>query len=197
ATRGSCLCFCCCFHSERVTSFLAKKAAGSSALEVVADAERFLETGKDANLPCSFKSPDTVSSATSVSWSFQPEGSDVRPQTFFYYSDGKAYNGKNTQFEGRTSWIGNFTANDVSIKVTNMQPTDNGTYFCDVKNPPDIISEPKPIEVRVVEIQMTTTTTISGTSTSTTLEIISLSNIPVSSFLLQFCCILASCMGCS
>lgn len=32
-----------------------------------------------------------------------------------------------------------------------MQFRDNGTYICDVKNPPDIVVKPGEIRVRVVE----------------------------------------------
>ncbi|KAH0624940.1 hypothetical protein JD844_032880 [Phrynosoma platyrhinos] len=113
--------------------------------------ELTVEAGRDARLPCTFISSEEISAATSVTWSFQREESTARPMTFFYYSDGKEYSGKNTQFNGRSRWDGNFSMSDASIIVENMQPIDNGTYFCDVKNPPDIVAEPGQVKVSVLE----------------------------------------------
>lgn len=39
---------------------------------------------------------------------------------------------------------------DASIRVTQMQFKDNGTFTCDVKNPPDITGQPSATKVRVV-----------------------------------------------
>uniref|UniRef100_A0A674IHD0 Immunoglobulin V-set domain-containing protein n=1 Tax=Terrapene triunguis TaxID=2587831 RepID=A0A674IHD0_9SAUR len=45
-----------------------------SAVEVKTPEELFVENGTEARLPCPFSSSEVISSATSVSWSFQPEG---------------------------------------------------------------------------------------------------------------------------
>lgn len=47
-------------------------------------------------------------------------------------------------------WAGDLNKKDASIRVTQMQFRDNGTYVCDVKNPPDITGQPSIIKVRVV-----------------------------------------------
>uniref|UniRef100_A0A674JI59 Immunoglobulin V-set domain-containing protein n=1 Tax=Terrapene triunguis TaxID=2587831 RepID=A0A674JI59_9SAUR len=47
---------------------------GVSAVEVKTPEELFVENGTEARLPCPFSSSEVISSATSVSWSFQPEG---------------------------------------------------------------------------------------------------------------------------
>ncbi|KAM3837677.1 myelin protein zero-like protein 1 isoform 2-T2 [Vipera latastei] len=91
-----------------------------------------------------------ISSSASVTWSFQSEGS-LSPVSFFYYSNGKAYPGKSTQFDDRSSWAGDLNKKDASITIANMQFQDNGTYICDVKNPPDIVVTPGKIKVRVME----------------------------------------------
>nr|XP_028581461.1 myelin protein zero-like protein 1 [Podarcis muralis] len=152
--------------------------ADIAAVIVSTPAELIVEIGKVAKLPCKFTSSEKITTAASATWSYRKRGTDDRPITFFYYSNEKAYDGKNTQFTGRSTWAGDFLKQDASIKIENMQPTDNGTYFCDVKNPPDVVTEERPIEVKVVEKE----------------------NIPASSgnissfwlLVLQFCCILAS-----
>ncbi|XP_063160786.1 myelin protein zero-like protein 1 [Candoia aspera] len=118
-------------------------------VEVSTPSELFVEAGTDAKLACTFTSSEEISPATSVTWSFLPKGSALLPKPFFYFSDGKAYNGNNAPFSGKSGWDGNFDEKDASIKISNMQPAYNGTYFCDVKNPPDIVTEPGEIEVKV------------------------------------------------
>lgn len=49
-----------------------------SAVEVNTPEEIFVENGTDAKLPCTFTSVEVISSAASVSWSFQPEGAATR-----------------------------------------------------------------------------------------------------------------------
>ncbi|XP_007434306.1 myelin protein zero-like protein 1 [Python bivittatus] len=117
--------------------------------------ELFVEAGTDAKLPCIFTSSEEISPATSVTWSFLPEGSVLLPKPFFYFSDGKEYNGNNAPFSGKSGWDGNLDEKDASIKISNMQPAYNGTYLCDVKNPPDIVTEPGQIEVKVWKKEIT------------------------------------------
>ncbi|XP_068036602.1 myelin protein zero-like protein 1 isoform X4 [Anomalospiza imberbis] len=128
----------------------ALSAVQVSAVEVNTPEEMFVENGTDAKLPCTFTSVEVISSAASVSWSFQPEGAATRI-SFFYYSNGKSYPGKDIPFKDRITWAGDLNKKDASITISNMQFRDNGTYICDVKNPPDIVVKPGEIRVRVVE----------------------------------------------
>ncbi|XP_062983678.1 myelin protein zero-like protein 1 [Elgaria multicarinata webbii] len=141
-------------------------AVDTLAVVVSTPAELFVKPGTDVKLSCTFTSSEDVSSGTTVTWSFQPEGSAVLPTTFFHYSDGKEYPGKDTEFNGRCSWAGNLAMKDASIKIVNMQLEDTGTYVCDVKNPPDIVTEPGNIKVTILEGEIPTGTT--GTTTGTT-----------------------------
>ncbi|EOB02728.1 Myelin protein zero-like protein 1, partial [Anas platyrhynchos] len=129
----------CLFHTVEV-----------SAVEVSTPEEMFVENGTDAKLPCTFTSVEVISSAASVSWSFQPEGAATRI-SFFYYFNGRSYPGKDLPFKDRITWTGDLNKKDASISISNMQFRDNGTYICDVKNPPDIVVKPGEIRVRVVE----------------------------------------------
>ncbi|KAJ6662744.1 hypothetical protein lerEdw1_011384 [Lerista edwardsae] len=121
-----------------------------SAVEVYTPSELSVENGTEAKLPCTFTSSEVISSAASVTWSFQAEGSTTSV-SFFYYSNGKAYPGKDVPFKDRISWAGDLNKKDASINIANMRFLDNGTYTCDVKNPPDIVVVPGEIKLRVVE----------------------------------------------
>ncbi|XP_069725634.1 myelin protein zero-like protein 1 isoform X4 [Phaenicophaeus curvirostris] len=121
-----------------------------SPVEISTPEEIFVENGTDAKLPCTFTSVEVISSAASVSWSFQPEGAATRI-SFFYFSNGKPYLGKDIPFKDRVTWTGDLNKKDASISISNVQFRDNGTYVCDVKNPPDIVVKPGEIRVRVVE----------------------------------------------
>uniref|UniRef100_A0A674GKD0 Myelin protein zero like 1 n=1 Tax=Taeniopygia guttata TaxID=59729 RepID=A0A674GKD0_TAEGU len=134
-----------------------------SAVEVNTPEEMFVENGTDAKLPCTFTSVEVISSAASVSWSFQPEGAATRI-SFFYYSNGKSYPGKDIPFKDRITWAGDLNKKDASITISNMQFRDNGTYICDVKNPPDIVVKPGEIRVRVVEKDLHAGFAIGGAS---------------------------------
>ncbi|XP_054831061.1 myelin protein zero-like protein 1 isoform X2 [Eublepharis macularius] len=120
-----------------------------SAVEVYTPPELSVENGTEAKLECTFTSSEVISSAASVTWSFQAEGA-TSTISFFYYSNGKAYPGKDV-FKDRISWSGDLNKKDASISIANMRFQDNGTYTCDVKNPPDIVVTPGEIKLRVVE----------------------------------------------
>ncbi|KAL8190730.1 UNVERIFIED_CONTAM: Myelin protein zero-like protein 1 [Gekko kuhli] len=121
-----------------------------SAVEVYTPQELSVENGTKAKLVCTFTSTEVISSAASVTWSFQAEGAPSAV-SFFYYSNGKAYPGKDVPFKDRISWSGDLNKKDASISIADMRFQDNGTYVCDVKNPPDIVVTPGEIKLRVVE----------------------------------------------
>ncbi|XP_028824926.1 myelin protein zero-like 1 like isoform X2 [Denticeps clupeoides] len=121
-----------------------------SAIDVYAPDELLVENGTTGILKCSFKSKEVVSSGATVSWSFVPEGSSESGTTFFHYAGGKPYPGDVPQFKERVLWVGDLNKKDASIQVNTMQFTDNGTYSCDVKNPPDIAGTASRTKVWVV-----------------------------------------------
>lgn len=61
-----------------LSSLCLPHAVQVSAVEVITPEEIFVENGTDAKLPCTFTSLEVISSAASVSWSFQPEGAATR-----------------------------------------------------------------------------------------------------------------------
>ncbi|XP_030648411.1 myelin protein zero-like 1 like isoform X2 [Chanos chanos] len=136
-----------------------------TAIEVYAPDEVFVENGTTATLSCTFKSTQVVSRAASVAWSFVPEGSSESPVSIFYYTTGQPFYGETPQFKERVTWAGDLNKKDGSIKVSHMQFADNGTYFCDVKNPPDITGKPANTKIRVVlkeSLPQTSTGVIAG-----------------------------------
>lgn len=68
----------------------------------------------------------------------------------FHYAGGKGFP-DSIQFKSRVEWVGNLNKKDVSICVSKMQFSDNGTYSCEVKNPPDIAGNPSLTKLKVVQ----------------------------------------------
>ncbi|XP_068456458.1 myelin protein zero-like 1 like [Clinocottus analis] len=128
-------------------------SAPSSAIDIHADSEVMMQNGTTGILRCTFKSSEVVSSSTSVTWSFQSSQPDnlfsKAPYTIFYFSNGKGFLG-HEQFRDRLQFIGDINKRDVSIQLTPAQFSDNGTFFCDVKNPPDVTGTSARTELRVV-----------------------------------------------
>lgn len=48
-------------------------------------------------------------------------------------------------------WVGNPHRKDGSIVIHNLDYTDNGTFTCDVKNPPDIVGKSSQVTLYVFE----------------------------------------------
>ncbi|XP_034033580.1 myelin protein zero-like 1 like [Thalassophryne amazonica] len=125
----------------------------TSAIDIHADSEVMIENGTTGILRCSFRSSEVVSNTTSVTWSFQSTQPDTpyskAPYVIFYFTSGKAYPGP-PEFKERVQFVGDINKKDASIQLNRAQFSDNGTYLCDVKNPPDISGTPARTEVRVV-----------------------------------------------
>ncbi|XP_042529047.1 myelin protein zero-like protein 1 [Dipodomys spectabilis] len=121
-----------------------------STLEVYTPKEISVANGTQGKLTCTFKSTNVTGRLTTVSWSFRPEGTNTTV-SFFHYSQGQVYFGNYPPFKDRISWAGDLDKKDASINIENMQFIHNGTYICDVKNPPDIVVQPGRIRLYVVE----------------------------------------------
>ncbi|XP_045895914.1 myelin protein zero-like 1 like isoform X1 [Micropterus dolomieu] len=123
------------------------------AIEIYTESEVMMQNGTAGALRCTFKSNEVVSSSTSVTWSFQSSHPDNRfytaPYVIFYFYNGKEFPGPD-EFKDRVQFIGDINKRDVSIQLNPAQFSDNGTFFCDVKNPPDVMGTPARIELRVV-----------------------------------------------
>lgn len=54
------------------------------------------------------------------------------------------------EFKDRLHFIGNINKRDASIQLNPAHFSDNGTFFCDVRNPPDVMGTAARTELRVV-----------------------------------------------
>lgn len=54
-------------------------------------------------------------------------------------------------FKERIQWVGDPRWKDGSIVIHNLDYTDNGTFTCDVKNPPDIVGKTSQVTLYVFE----------------------------------------------
>ncbi|XP_028276510.1 myelin protein zero-like 1 like isoform X2 [Parambassis ranga] len=125
----------------------------TSAIEIYADPEVVVQNGTTGVLPCRFRSSEVVSSSTTVSWTFQSSQPDSQfysaPYVIFYFTNGKGFPGPD-EFKDRVQFIGDINRKDVSIQISPTLFSDNGTFFCDVKNPPDVMGTAARTELRVV-----------------------------------------------
>ncbi|XP_060912353.1 myelin protein zero-like 1 like [Labrus mixtus] len=135
------------------TLFIVLVTKSTQAIDIYADSEVILQNGTAGTLRCTFKSSEVVSHTTVVTWSFQSSQLDNKfskaAHTIFYLSNGKEYPGL-AEFKDRVQFIGDINKRDVSIQLSPAQFSDNGTFFCDVKNPPDVMGTPARMELRVV-----------------------------------------------
>ncbi|MEQ2272839.1 hypothetical protein XENORESO_014542 [Xenotaenia resolanae] len=111
-----------------------------SAIKVSTPAELHASKGDTVTLSCTFTSTSRPTSKMSVHWSYRPQTGGA-PLLFFQFSS-RAFPPLNGQFGGRIQWRGSPARGDVSISLINATLNDNGTYICDVTNPPDVYGSP-------------------------------------------------------
>lgn len=119
-------------------------------MELFTSSELEAVNGTDVRLKCTFKSTHPLSEErVSVSWSFRPLGKTAEESIFHYQKS--AFPPDSGMFKGHAVWSGNIMKGDASITLQNVQFRFNGTYSCQVKNPPDIQGFVGEISLRVVE----------------------------------------------
>ncbi|OPJ68270.1 myelin protein zero-like protein 2 [Patagioenas fasciata monilis] len=121
----------------------------AAAVEVHTSKEVAAVNGTNLRLKCTFSSSSPISQHLSVTWNFQPEDLSS-PEPVFYYLK-EPYRPSTGRFKERVTWDGNIARHDVSIFIWNLQPTDNGTFTCQVKNPPDFHGTIGEVRLRVVQ----------------------------------------------
>ncbi|XP_007894005.1 myelin protein zero-like protein 1 isoform X1 [Callorhinchus milii] len=121
-----------------------------SGIQIYTTSEMIVENGTNIRLSCTFKSTSIIGASTSVSWSFTPEASETAVR-FFQYSGGKFFVAPESRFKDRVTWHGNINKKDGSINIADINFKDNGTFACDVSNPPDIGGTTGKIRLSVVE----------------------------------------------
>ncbi|NXX98749.1 MPZL2 protein, partial [Centropus bengalensis] len=121
----------------------------AAAVEVYTSKEVDAVNGTNLRLKCTFSSSSPISQNLSVTWNFQPEDQSPHEPVFYYLKE--PYKLSVGRFKERVTWDGNIERYDASIVIWNLQPTDNGTFTCQVKNPPDVTGIVGEVRLRVVE----------------------------------------------
>ncbi|TDH15125.1 hypothetical protein EPR50_G00028280 [Perca flavescens] len=105
--------------------------------------------GTDVRLKCTFQSSSPINpNAIVISWSFRPLNLDQEESVFHYQQ--KPYPPLEGPFRKRVVWAGDVMGRDASIILQQVKFTYNGTYICQVKNPPDVHGTVGKIRLRVV-----------------------------------------------
>ncbi|XP_008940894.1 PREDICTED: myelin protein zero-like protein 3, partial [Merops nubicus] len=92
--------------------------------------------GEQVLLKCSFKSTHPITESLMVDWTYRPL-SGGHMETIFHYQS-VPYPTTVGKFKDRISWAGNVAKGDASIAIRSPVTSDNGTFICSVKNPPDV-----------------------------------------------------------
>ncbi|XP_072011791.1 myelin protein zero-like protein 3 [Engystomops pustulosus] len=92
--------------------------------------------GESARLWCGFTSSDKTSELVSVDWSYR--SSKGGPTFSILHYQSKAYPTPEETFKDRIKWDGDVGRGDASILLEDLRLTDNGTFSCVVRNPPDV-----------------------------------------------------------
>ncbi|XP_017665096.1 PREDICTED: myelin protein zero-like protein 3 [Lepidothrix coronata] len=105
-------------------------------LEIKANPKVIAVVGEQALLKCSFKSSSPIIESLVVYWTYRPLAGGPMETVFHYQS--VPYPTTVGKFKDRISWVGNVASGDASIALQSPELSDNGTFFCNVKNPPDV-----------------------------------------------------------
>ncbi|NWW20085.1 MPZL2 protein, partial [Falcunculus frontatus] len=122
----------------------------AAAVEVHTAKEVVAVNGTNQRLKCTFSSSSPVSQQLLVTWNFQPEDLSSHEPVFRYYLK-EPYKPPSGRFKERVTWDGNIERKDVSIIIWNLQPSDNGTFTCQVTNWPDVYGTIGEVRLRVVQ----------------------------------------------
>ncbi|KAM4590417.1 myelin protein zero-like protein 2 [Fundulus diaphanus] len=106
--------------------------------------------GTDVRLKCTFESSAPINARlVIVSWTFRPL-SGGRELSIFHYQE-KPYLPPEGIFKKHISWAGDIMGSDASIIIREARFIYNGTYTCQVTNPPDVHGQVGEIKLRVVK----------------------------------------------
>ncbi|KAB5550125.1 hypothetical protein PHYPO_G00050110 [Pangasianodon hypophthalmus] len=122
---------------------------GVAAMRVYTSGRVQVVNGTDVRLKCTFQSSHPIRRSTlTISWSFRP----LRPgneETVFYFHE-KPFPPSEGRFKTKVVFVGDVSSSDASILVRDVTFSYNGTFSCQVKNPPDVHGNVGEIQLRVV-----------------------------------------------
>ncbi|RXN02442.1 myelin zero 2 [Labeo rohita] len=100
--------------------------------------------GTDVRLKCTFQSSNAVQvSSVTVSWSFKPLGGGQQETE-------KPFPPTEGRFRRKVDWAGDISGRDASVVLRKVPFTFNGTFSCQVKNPPDVHGNVGEVRLQVV-----------------------------------------------
>ncbi|XP_043936822.1 myelin protein zero-like protein 2 [Protopterus annectens] len=120
-----------------------------TAIEVFTSKEVEAVNGTDVKLKCTFSTSAPIGNKVTVTWHFRPQGGKA-DETVLYYNN-EPYPPVSGRFKGRVIWSGNLAGKDASITIRDLQHTDNGTFTCQVQNPPDVHGIVGEVKLSVVD----------------------------------------------
>ncbi|CAJ1066126.1 myelin protein zero-like protein 2 [Xyrichtys novacula] len=120
-----------------------------SGMRIYTSGEMEAVNGTDARLKCTFHSSAPINpNLIVISWTFRPL-KPGREESVFHYQQ-RPYPPLDGIFRKRVLWGGDIMGRDASIILQQVKFTYNGTYICQVKNPPDVHGAVGEIKLRVV-----------------------------------------------
>ncbi|XDV20508.1 hypothetical protein PO909_025825 [Leuciscus waleckii] len=115
-------------------------------IEMFTSSELEAVNGTNVRLKCTFKSTLPLSEERiTVSWSFLPLGKTTSETVRLEI----AYPPEKGLFKDHAVWSGDVMKGDGSITLQDVQFNFNGTYICQVRNPPDVQGFASEISFRV------------------------------------------------
>ncbi|XP_076843764.1 myelin protein zero-like protein 2 isoform X1 [Brachyhypopomus gauderio] len=106
-------------------------------MKVSAPRDMQVVNGTEVQLKCSFMSTQPLSENTlSVSWTFRPYGQTTEETVCYYLKE--PFLPPSGRFKDHVRWSGDVLQNDASITLQDVQFSFNGTFSCQVRNPPDV-----------------------------------------------------------
>ncbi|XP_046718996.1 myelin protein zero-like protein 2 isoform X1 [Silurus meridionalis] len=122
---------------------------GVTAIQVSTSGSVQAVNGSDVRLRCTFVSSSKVKKNTvTISWSFRPLRPGVEESVFYFYE--KPYPPVKGLFREKVVFVGDVLSHDASILVRDVTFSFNGTFTCQVKNPPDVHGNIGEVKFRVV-----------------------------------------------
>ncbi|XP_034557804.1 myelin protein zero-like protein 2 isoform X1 [Notolabrus celidotus] len=120
-----------------------------SGMRIYTSGELEAVNGTDVRLKCTFQSSSPINlNSVVISWTFRPL-KPGREESVFHYQQ-RPYPPPDGIFRKRVTWAGDIMGRDASIILQQVKFTYNGTYICQVKNPPDVHGAVGEIKLRVV-----------------------------------------------
>ncbi|KAK7155938.1 hypothetical protein R3I94_006111 [Phoxinus phoxinus] len=132
-----------------IMMMLAASGVCVSGIRVFTAGEVKAVNGTDVRLKCTFQSSSAIRvSSVTVSWTFRPIGPG-QEETVFYYHE-KPFAPLEGRFRRKVEWAGDVSGRDASVVLRKVPFSFNGTFSCQVKNPPDVHGSVGEVRLRVV-----------------------------------------------